>query len=172
MITAVAMNITIVLMGRTKQKRSNSSDPETKKASRKDPKEATKACARAVETWLTEALQTERPKTNETATNNGTRLASWLHEYGYRRQKLNDSGQCSRRQPHFYKATRTMRATKRIRAMLDPMMRALLRHSQTQTEEQQDSRNERTKDKKEKEMDKAAYTHGSEKVSKTSDTPR
>ena len=59
-ITAVAVNIAIVLMGRaTAESVEFIGDPETRKASRRDPKEATKACAEAVETWLTEALQGE-----------------------------------------------------------------------------------------------------------------
>ena len=59
-ITAVAVDFAMVLMGQAKAKSVEFiGDPEARKASRRDPKEATKACAEAVETWLTEALQGE-----------------------------------------------------------------------------------------------------------------
>ena len=194
-ITAVATNIAIVLMGRTKAEAVEFiGDPETRKASRTDPKEATKACAGAVETWLTEALQTERPHTKQMkmlrAT--GRDLASWLYESGRIRRRL-PTTEVKRLWTVFttttallqLKATRTTRATKKDQCDAGPDDKGAdsdsyvtRRHRRSTTRSNSSEKSSKTPEtsapttRRRRRWTRLRVRMGSEKVSCTSDTPR
>ena len=136
MITAVTVNVATILMGRSREEAIEYiGTPESREASRRNPEEGAKACAEAVETWLTEALQADLIPIRQLkmVRTTGGDLASWLYESGKRRRRL-PTTEVRRVWTVFtttaallqLKTTKTTRATKRIMTMLDMMTRSLL----------------------------------------------